>query len=169
MSSEKDPSGFVPQVGRVEWIGVSPARLAGIEERQEVDVEVGTGIVGDHHATNGQSQREVTLIQHEHLPLIGVLLGRESVDPKITRRNLVVSGINLLALKDRKFRVGEVVLEYTGPCNPCYRMEENLGPGGHAAMCGHGGLLTVVLQGGRIRVGDPVSNIPDDETESNEL
>lgn len=78
------------------------------------------------------------------------------MDPKVLRRNLAVSGINLLALKDRRFRVGEVILAGSGTCEPCSRMEENLGPGGYQAMRGHGGITARVLEGGTIHVGDIV-------------
>jgi len=69
---------------------------------------------------------------------------------------LVVSGINLLALKKATFRIGEALLQGTGPCEPCSRLEENLGPGGYNAMRGHGGICARVIEAGRVRVGDPV-------------
>ena len=40
----------VPAVGRVEWIGLAPARRAPIEPQSEVVVELNTGIQGEHHA-----------------------------------------------------------------------------------------------------------------------
>ena len=103
-----------------------------------------------------QAKRQVTLIQHEHLPVVAALTGRDAVTPDRLRRNLVVSGINLIALKEKKFRVGEVLLEGTGPCAPCSLMEHNLGPGGYNAMRGHGGITAIVLKGGTIHVGDAV-------------
>jgi hypothetical protein len=36
-------------------------------------------------------------------------------------------GINLLALKDKRIRIGDVEMEVTGLCHPCSRMEELLG------------------------------------------
>ena len=153
----------LPQVGRLEWIGVSPEHRAPLRTAPEATVLVGTGLDGDHHARGGRSRRQVTLIQHEHLGVIAGLCGREAVPAEWLRRNLAVSGINLLALKDRRFRVGEVVLEGTGACHPCSRMEETLGPGGYNAMRGHGGITARVLQAGTIRVGDAVTLVRDDQ------
>jgi MOSC domain-containing protein YiiM len=56
-------------------------------------------------------------------------------------------GINLLALKGRRFQIGEAVLQGSGLCHPCSRMEEALG---------HGGLTTRIVRSGRIALGDPV-------------
>jgi len=68
-----------------------------------------------------------------------------------------VSGLNLLALKNRQIQIGdEVILDITGECHPCSRMEEELGPGGYNAMRGYGGLTAHIAQGGVIRVGDVV-------------
>ena len=72
------------------------------------------------------------------------------------RRNIVVSSINLLALKHQQFQVGEVLLETTGIYVPCSRMEENLGAGGYNSMRGHGGITAKILQGGQIKLGDTV-------------
>jgi MOSC domain-containing protein YiiM len=71
----------------------------------------------------------------------------------------VTEGINLLALKGRRFRVGEAVLETSGECHPCSRMEETLGVGGYNALRGHGGLTARVIKGGVIRVGDTVARL----------
>jgi MOSC domain-containing protein YiiM len=76
------------------------------------------------------------------------------VVPEQLRRNVVVSGLNLLALKDRSFRLGTALLEMTGDCHPCSRMEEAFGPGGYNAVRGHGGITARVLEGGEVRVGD---------------
>ena len=145
-----------PRAGRVRWIGLSPERLGLIKTVDSAEVHEGTGLVDDHHAASGRSKRQVTIIQQEHLDVVAGLLERESVTPELVRRNLVVSGVNLVALKDQRFRIGEVVLEGTGPCAPCSRMEENLGPGGYNAMRGHGGITTRVVTGGTIQLGDPV-------------
>jgi MOSC domain-containing protein YiiM len=145
----------LPQAGRVEWIGVRPRRDVAMDEADEVVAETGAGLVGDRYKS-GSGKRGVTLIQAEHLPVIAALSGHAAVQPATLRRNLVVSGVPLVALKGRRFRVGEVVLEGTDSCDPCSRMEAALGPGGFNAMRGHGGLCARILQGGTIRRGDTV-------------
>ncbi len=66
----------------------------------------------------------------------------------------MVRGINLLSLKDKRFTIGETILEFSGECHPCSRMEKNLGEGGYNAMRQHGGILARVIQEGRIQVAD---------------
>ncbi|WP_147652768.1 MOSC domain-containing protein [Vulcaniibacterium gelatinicum] len=145
----------LPRAGRVEWIGLRPAREAPMTEVSAAEAVAGAGLVGDRYA-GGSGKRGVTLLQAEHLPAIAALAGHATVAPALLRRNVVVSGIPLIALKGRRFRIGTVLLEGTGECDPCARMELALGPGGFNAMRGHGGLTARVLQGGVFRVGDAV-------------
>ena len=144
----------LPQQGKVEWIGVRPDKRQPLKELERVIV-LANGLDGDHYA--GRSgNRSVTLIQAEHLPVIASLLHREKVEPLMLRRNIVVSGINLLALKDKEFRVGTAVLKMTGLCHPCSRMEENFGAGGYNAVRGHGGINASVILPGEIKLQDEV-------------
>ncbi|UOQ52206.1 MOSC domain-containing protein [Hymenobacter cellulosivorans] len=152
----------LPQQGRVEWIGIRPVRREPLLSLSEVEVLTDARLQGDHARVKTGGKRQVTLIQHEHLHAVAGFLGREQpVDPGRLRRNLVVSGLNLLALKNRRVQLGEeVILEITGECHPCSRMEEELGPGGYNAMRGHGGLTARIIQGGILRVGDTVRVLP---------
>ncbi len=143
---------------RVEWIGISPHYRQPIEPCDEVTVAVGTGIDGDYHSSKRPGgKRQVTLIQAEHFAVIAANTGRDSVSPELFRRNIVVRGIELTTLIGHRFRIGEALLEGTGPCTPCSRMDENLGEGGRLAMKGLGGLTARVIQPGRIRLGDSVT------------
>lgn len=144
-----------PRLGRVEWIGIRAERRAPVTVVPSVAVSEKKGLIGDHYS--GQSgNRHVTLIQAEHLPVVAAMTGRNTLDPGLVRRNIVVSGINLLALKDHSIQVGKVTLAITGQCHPCSKMETILGPGGYNAMRGHGGMTAKVLKGGTIHVGDEV-------------
>ncbi|GAA3960320.1 MOSC domain-containing protein [Allohahella marinimesophila] len=146
----------LPQVGRVTWIGIRPSRGAPMVELNQAAIKPGTGLEGDRFQGRAESRRQVTLIQHEHLPVIAACLHLERVEPALLRRNIVVSGINLLALKDKRFRVGDVLLEYTGLCHPCSKMEQLLGPGGYNALRGHGGITARVIEAGEVKRGDDV-------------
>jgi MOSC domain-containing protein YiiM len=157
----------LPQIGRLAWIGVAAARRAPLTSLDEVEVTPEAGLVGDHHTGGTRRARQVTLIQHEHLATLASLVGRD-VSPRELRRNLAVSGVNVLALKGRRFTIGDVELEGTGPCEPCSRMEENLGPGGTNAMRGHGGITARVVRGGRIRLGDEVRALVSDESSASD-
>lgn len=159
----------LPHRGLVEWIGLRPERRAPMKSVTGVYASPDYGLEGDRYA--GRSgDRHVTLIQAEHLAVIARLLGNdEPVAAEVLRRNLVVSGINLLALKGRTIAVGDAHLDVTGSCHPCSRMEETLGPGGYNAVRGHGGITARVLKGGRIAIGDPVyplDSTTDDPRES---
>ncbi|WP_338545059.1 MOSC domain-containing protein [Pseudomonas benzopyrenica] len=145
----------VPQSGEVRWIGVRPASRAPMVEVEAVEARRDAGLTGDHARPTPRNQRQVTLIQWEHLPVVAALIGK-AVAPADLRRNLAIAGINLFSLKNRRFRIGQAVLETTGWCQPCARLEERLGAGTFQAMRGHGGLTARVLESGIIRLGDRV-------------
>lgn len=162
-----------PRTGRVEAIHVRPARGVQAKALTQVTALAGRGLEGDRAAARPvnatrTNARQVTLVQAEHLPAIAALLGRSSVDPASLRRNVVISGVNLLAARalfdDRPLAlaIGDaVVLEISGSCDPCSAMEAALGPGGYNAMRGHGGATARILRGGEIAVGDAVRVIDD--------
>ena len=144
--------------GRLAWIGLRPERRASMAVVDVAELETGGGLIGDRYSRR-DGARQVTLIQAESLAAIASHLGRPRVDPADVRRNLVVEGINLMALKGRAFRVGAAVLELTGECHPCSRMEAILGVGGYNAMRGLGGMTARVLGDGRIAIGDAVERL----------
>jgi MOSC domain-containing protein YiiM len=143
----------LPRHGRVEWIGLRPKRGEKMLAVSEVVAVAGKGLQGDRYS-GGSGKRGITLIQAEHLPVIAALAAHEHVAAALLRRNVVVSGLPLIALKDRRFRIGDVLLEGTESCDPCSQMEAALGLGGFNAMRGHGGLCARILEGGNFRIGD---------------
>jgi MOSC domain-containing protein YiiM len=140
--------------GVVAWLGVRPARLAPMLPLTAITLTPGQGVAGDHYSSATQGARQVTVIAAEHLAAIGSYLGQDSAPPALLRRNVMVRGINLAALKARRFRLGGALLECSGECHPCSKMERLLGAGGYNAVRGHGGITARVLEGGEAYLGD---------------
>jgi len=154
----------LPQVGCVEWIGIRPSRGAPMISLETVQIDLDKGLEGDRFSGSTGNPRQVTLVQQEHLAVIAACLNRGSIPPLLLRRNIVVSGINLLALKDKVFSIGDATLEFSGLCHPCSKMERQLGAGGYNAMRGHGGITARVCKAGVVRINDSVS-YPDSRRE----
>ncbi len=147
------------EVGRLEWIGVRSHPRGPIVEAPEAYARAGRGITGDYYSRRTAGRRQVTLIQFEHLAEIAKRVDTWRVEARETRRNLAVSGIDVLACKDRIFSIGDVVLEGTGTCEPCRKMDASLGPGGARAMRDLGGITARVISGGVLHVGAVVALI----------
>jgi MOSC domain-containing protein YiiM len=146
------------QEGVVVYISIRPNRREPVQRLENVNAIQDKGLQGDRYNNMGGA-RQVTLIQAEHLMSIASFLGKKEVDPDLIRRNIVITGTNLLALKGKTFKVGQAILEYSGECHPCSRMEENLGFGGYNAMRGMGGITAKVVRSGPISIGDAVTVI----------
>ncbi len=140
--------------GSVDWLSVRPAR-GELELRQQVEATISHGLIGDRYAGRSGT-RAVTLVQFEHLAVIAALLGIPAVDPRILRRNVVVRGISVAGLERARFRIGGAVLEGTGACHPCSKLDADLGRGGYVAAMGHGGINARVIEPGLITLGDRV-------------
>jgi len=161
--------------GQLTWIGLRSERKGQVNVVPQAMAIEGCGLEGDHKGDRAitQSQdmrslttqsgigggRQVTLISEEFIQQISHFLGGKPVEPQWLRRNLVVKDINLNALRYRRFKIGEAILEANALCHPCSRMEAALGKGGVAAMMGYGGLCCKVIQGGKMQVGDAVELI----------
>ncbi len=139
--------------GVVAAISVRPQRMEAPIILDHVCALEKKGLKGDR---SKGGNRQVTFIQKEHMEAVASFLGKPSLDYTLTRRNILVEGINLLSLKGKQFQIGEAILEYSGECHPCSRMEEALGEGGYNAMRGHGGITARIIKSGLISNGDAV-------------
>ena len=154
--------------GRIEAIVLRPERDEPAILVDEARAEPGRGLIGDRRANAARSgrqstKRELTLFQAEHLPVVASWCGLTELQPSRLRRNLLVSGLNLIAMRSPfadvvlEWMVGdEVIIQITGPCDPCSKMATELGLGSYNALRGHGGMTARILTGGLIRVGDKV-------------
>ncbi|WP_367154221.1 MOSC domain-containing protein [Methylomonas sp. HYX-M1] len=154
--------------GRVEAVILRPSRAAPAIMVEQAVAEPGRGLLGDRRSANLRSgkpatKRELSLFQAEHLPILAAWCGLEHLHPTRLRRNLLVSGLNLLAMRspfpdtELEWSIGdEVRIHVTGPCDPCSKLATELGFGSYNALRGHGGMTARISAGGLIRVGDPI-------------
>ena len=106
------------------------------------------GFDGDRKARPG-GKRQVLIMPLEILEEFG--LGAGAFKENITTRGVDVMGI----ARGQKVRVGEALLEATVPCTPCEYLD-SIRPGLRQESQGQRGMLFRVLEGGRVRVGDPM-------------
>lgn len=145
--------------GQVEWIGLRPARKQEMQYVTKAQLDPGLGLKGDRFKGTVNSKRQVSLIQSEHLQAMASMLGVDAIAPELLRRNIVISGVNLLSLKGMRFSLGGAVLEMSCLCHPCSRMEQTFGPGGYNLVRGHGGILAKVISPGEVNIGDRLDKI----------
>ena len=100
--------------GTVQWIGVRPRRREPLQSLSRVRAVADLGLEGDHRMSKTPgSGRQVTFISREFMTQIAAHLGEADLDPARLRRNIVVSGLNLNALRRQRFWVGEALMEAT--------------------------------------------------------
>lgn len=150
--------------GRLEAIQIAPQAGEAVQNCDEVEIQLGLGIVGDRYAAKQGSWsdvegngRELTLIAQEDLDAIEAEYGIHFSQEQ-TRRNLLTVGVPLSHLIGKRFWIGAVLLEGKRSCEPCNTMATRSGHGqaGLSAMLHRGGLRCDVIQGGTIRLGDSI-------------
>jgi MOSC domain-containing protein YiiM len=110
----------------------------------------GLGIEGDKHAS-AASKRQVLLADKEALDAVSVL-------PGTIKENITVEGVDVMQLPaGSRVRLGRsAVLEITEVCEPCFRMDE-IRDGLKLELEGRRGMVSRVVRGGIINVGDPIT------------
>ena len=69
---------------------------------------------------------------------------------------MTVEGVSLNHLVDRRFRLGETIVEATRLSTPCRHIEEILGKAVFDPLINRSGLNCRIIAGGTLRLGDVV-------------
>ena len=145
------------------WEGRPDAVVAArpVESRDRIEVRAGLGIVGDRYfGQPAHRDASVTVIAAEALDRLAAELGSGPLDPLATRRNVVLRGAEVEALRGQLFSLdcgeGEVVLAGGRPANPCAWLDLALTPGAHRGMRGRGGVRCAPRTDGVLRLGAAV-------------
>jgi MOSC domain-containing protein YiiM len=146
-------------MGRLLGIARHARPRGPMETVDHTHVTVAEGVHGDFRGSlkPGRNKRQVTLLGAE-----GWRDALREVKAEVSweqrRANLLVEGLALQEATGARiiFESG-LVLEVTGECDPCIRMEE-VAVGLKEALLPHwrGGVTTKVIESGLIRVGDNV-------------
>jgi len=148
--------GMAPVAGTVTAIVLAPAAEAPLRSVDRALAIAGRGLEGDRYADGtgtfspgGGRGRDLTLVAAEVLDEVGL-------EPAEARRNLVVRGVDLDALRGRRFRVGAVECMGQRRCEPCAHLQRLTQPGVLRALAHRGGLRADIVRGGELHVGDAV-------------
>lgn len=138
---------------RVVALYLKRAHRGPMDPVREATAVAGLGLEG---SVGRSRRRQVTLLELENWQQGTADVGSDA-DPSRRRANIVVSGIALARTRGRVLRIGDVRLAVGGELTPCERMDE-VHPGLQAALRPdwRAGVFAQVLDGGVIRVGDPV-------------
>jgi hypothetical protein len=154
--------------GSVKSIVIGPWPKQPLTEVLRTFAEAGKGLSGDrYHARRGsfnapqfdQSVREVTLIAAEAINACNTRLGT-ALQPADFRRNIVTEGIDLPALKGKRFRIGNATLRFVRTAPPCRYLSRLLGEDMMTGLKGIGGIRAVIEASGEIRTGDTIHVLP---------
>jgi MOSC domain-containing protein YiiM len=130
---------------------------------ERVHAVAGRGLEGDRYFHRVGTYSDYPDQRGRHLTLVETdALRRAGIDGAAARRNLVVSGLNLDRLVDKRFRIGEVECLGRRLCEPCEYLERLTRPGVLRALV-HTGLRADILTGGEIARGSRVY-MPESET-----
>jgi MOSC domain-containing protein YiiM len=136
------------------------------ESRDEVEVRAHLGVVGDRFfGRSAHRTAAVTVMAAESLDHVQFALGLDhALDPAATRRNIMLRGVDVDALRGTLFAIdsgsGFVVLQGHRPANPCAWMNVTLAEGAHKALRGRGGVRCEPLTTGTLRLGEAVLRAP---------
>lgn len=146
--------------GRIEGVFIAAAHGAPVEARDEVTAVAGRGLEGDRNfygeADGHDPADEITLIAAEGLERARTEHGLELV-PGEHRRQVVVTGVDLLALVGRTVRVGEVEVAVVADNPGCRYLQDMVGKPVLRGLRRNGGVRGEIVRGGVLRPGDPVT------------
>ena len=140
--------------GRIEELWSKRAHRGPMDSVREATLVAGQGVQG---SVGRSRRRQVTLLSREAWDAATAALGRDP-GPACRRANILVSGIELAHTRGRVLLVGSCRIAIGGELTPCERMDE-AAPGLRTTLepDWRGGVFAQVLDGGTVRVGDPVT------------
>ena len=147
-------------MGKIEAINITNSSEENTFYINQAILEKGKGIVNDRYYSNFKEKKEqVTLINLEEINNFNNQI-KMNIDAKSFRRNIIVSGINLNELINKKVKINEVTLKIHEICQPCKYLQDKLKiPGLIKILVNKSGVRAEILTSGSISVGDDIKII----------
>jgi ADP-ribose pyrophosphatase YjhB (NUDIX family) len=149
--------------GRIEAIYTAAAEALPVVRHTRILATPGVGLAGDRYATgNGfwsgdnKVSRDLTLVEAEVAEWLSTEVG-SAIDAGALRRNVVTRGVRLNELVGVRFRLGDLLVEGTGPCKPCLHLQDIIGKPILRPLVDRGGLRANLLSVGELVEGAPIS------------
>ncbi len=121
----------------------------------EIECVAGHGIQGDRFFDYADDYKgQITFFSKEIFDLMSEAFALTTKSPGVLRRNVIVSGVDLMKLIGTDFELQGVQFRGTAHCAPCHWMDTAFAPGAEKFLAGRGGLRARILSDGRIGVGD---------------
>ena len=152
-------------VPRLERILVAEHRGAPMRALERVEAAVGQGLIGDRYAAGRGTfssraavmagAREVSLVSMAAVAACSRRLDMP-IEAAALRRNLVVTGLDLMTMRGQLLCVGDVRLEIVSSCPPCGYLSRLLGQDMRAGLHRIGGMRAAVRTGGLLIAGQHI-------------
>ncbi len=150
--------------GRVASLHLHPPTSGGpLQSVEMMELIEAKGIVGDHRyfgrlsRTTGKiTRRQVSLIEREQIAEHAVSLGLETISPGAVRANIETFGINLIQLIGSEVEIGEAILKFYEPRDPCRQMDAVCQGLRERMMNSRQGVMAEIVKSGVVRIGDTV-------------
>jgi len=144
-------------MGKIEAINITNISEESTFYVNQAILEKGKGIVNDRYYENFKEKKEqVTLIDLEDINNFNIQI-KQNIEAKDFRRNIIVSGINLNELIDKKIKINKVTLKIHEICQPCKYLQDRLKtPGLVKMLLNKSGVRAEILSSGSLSVGDAI-------------
>ena len=144
-------------MGKIETISITNISEENTFYINQAILEKGKGIVNDRYYGNFKEKKEqVTLINLEEINNFNNQV-KQNVEAKDFRRNIIVSGINLSELINKKIEINKVILKIHEICQPCKYLQDRLKiPSLVKTLLNKSGVRAEILSSGSLSVGDAI-------------
>ena len=144
-------------MGKIEAINISHISETDTVYVNQAFLEKNKGIVNDRYYNNYKnSMEQVTLIDKEEIDLFNYNI-KNNIGYKDFRRNIIVSGVNLIQNLNKTILINDVKLKIHEICQPCKYLQDKLKiPELVKLLVNKSGVRAEILTSGFIKVNDKI-------------